>query len=313
MADPPADDDLSGLIAAGERAVFRGAPAAGRQPLERAITVATEAGRAQEAAAARWLLGVADAATGRYGSALDALGGLIAAEPPAEQRRYAALAAASLASVHRQLGRHAAARELDEQAARLGGESGEAAFDAQLGLASDAVGLDDLEAARAAAGRAAELAAGRTDWWRQRVRLGWASAEIAMLAGDAAGAVAVATTAVDRAERARAPRHVAKSLLFQGLAEIRTDFESGAETLRRAAILADSVGAPPVGWPARALLGALLSARDEAGQRAEGAQHLAAAAEQVRRIAEDLPEHLRTEWLARPEVAELLAGTQPAG
>jgi hypothetical protein len=197
---------------------------------------------------------------------------------------------------------------LDERAWRLSGGSGEAAFDAQVGLASDAVGLAELAAARAAGERAAELAAGRADWWRQRVRLDWARAEIALLAGEPDAAAGAATAAVDRAERARAPRHVAKSLLLRGLAEVRTDPDAAVETLLRSATLADSVGAPPVGWPARALLGAVLAERDPVA----GARHLAAARALIARIADDLGDDLRAAWLARPEVAALLdAGRGP--
>ena len=53
----------------------------------------------------------------------------------------AALATATVASVHRQLGRHAVAQGYDERALDGSGGPGEAGFDALLGLAADAVGL----------------------------------------------------------------------------------------------------------------------------------------------------------------------------
>ena len=57
-------------------------------------------------------------------------------------------------------------------------------------------------------------------------------------------------------------------------------------------------------WPARAVLGALLS---EAAP-AEAAASLAAARAAVRQIADDLPPALASEWLVRPDIAALLEG-----
>ena len=63
-------DDLAGLLAAGERAAFHGRPAAGVEPLRRAVDIAAGDGLVAEAAAAGWLLGVCLASAGRYGGAL---------------------------------------------------------------------------------------------------------------------------------------------------------------------------------------------------------------------------------------------------
>jgi hypothetical protein len=52
------------------------------------------------------------------------------------------------------------------------------------------------------------------------------------------------------------------------------------------------------------VLGALLEGDDAA----EGAKNLAAARSAVITIADDLPEMLRDEWLARPDVAALMGG-----
>jgi len=300
-------DQLATLLAAGERAAFHGRPAAGVQPLQRAVEAAHESGRDDEATAAAWLLGVALGACGRYGSALAVLEPLAeraAVDHPA-RRLFASLAASTAASVHRQLGRHAAARELDEQAERLAGDAAEALFDARLGLAADAVGMNDARTARSRLDQATAMLEGRTDWWRQRVRVLWVRAEIGLLTGDPAGACKAAETAVTLAEGSGAPRHVAKSLLFLGVAQVQDgDPDEAATTLRRAATLSESLGCLPLVWPSRAVLGALLDGT--AAQ--ESARNLAGARGTVIAIADDLPEDLRADWLARPDVAALLGG-----
>jgi tetratricopeptide (TPR) repeat protein len=250
---------------------------------------------------------VALAAAGRYGGAVQVLTPLLepgeSEDALPEQRLFASFAASTMASVQRQLGRHPSGRELDMRALALA-DTPEASFDAHLGLAADAVGLQDAAAAAEALEEAAELVAGRSDWWRQQVRLDWERAELSLLEGDPDTAVTVAASAVDRAEAARAPRHVAKGLLFQGVAEVQAGHPEAAATLRRAATLAESLGTLPLIWPSRALLGALLDGDDEA----ESARSLAAARSAVLAIAGDLPPAVREEWLNRPDVAALLGG-----
>jgi hypothetical protein len=90
-------------------------------------------------------------------------------------------------------------------------------------------------------------------------------------------------------------------LLFQGVAELQSGVAEAPNTLRRAATLAETLGALPLVWQARALLGALLAEVSE-----EGARSLAAARNAVLTIAGDLPADLREEWLARPNVSALL-------
>lgn len=303
-------DDLAAMLTAGERAAFHGRPAAGFEPLQRAITAAEAAGLRTEAAGAGWLLGVCLGAAGRYGDALDRLAGLL--EPNGdiapEQEIFAALAAATVASLHRQLGKHAVARQYDERGmawtTRTNGE-GEAAFDCRLGLASDAVGLGDEATARAELGRAAALAEGHAEWWRQRVRLGWVEAEVELLAGDPERAIAAAHDAVELAERSGAPRHVAKGLLFLGIAQIEAGrLDEAIATLRRGALLAESLGTLPLQWPTRAVLGTLLADRDEA----ESERCLAAARRAAEAVSAGLPNGLRDEWRSRPDVSALLAG-----
>ena len=121
----PVDDELALLLAAGERAAFHGRPASGVAPLQKAVELARSTDRDAEATAAAWLLGVSLGAAGRYGSALTVLepvaGHGVDARP--ERALFAALSSATMASLHRQLGRHDAARVLDQQALTLAGET----------------------------------------------------------------------------------------------------------------------------------------------------------------------------------------------
>lgn len=263
-----------------------------------------------EVAAAVWLLGVALSASGRYGAALKVLVPLLeageardAADNP-ELKLFASLSAGTAASVHRGLGRTDAATELDARGLALTEGPGEAAFDCLLGLAADCVGAGRLDDANMRFSQASAVIEGHGgDWWRQRVRLNWVRAEIAMLNERPADGLAAALEAVAGAEKARAPRHVSKGLLFQGVAELQSGSGDAGASLRRSATLAEGLGALPIVWQSRALLGALLGIDTE-----EGARSLAAARNAVLTIAGDLPADLRDEWLARPNVSALLEG-----
>jgi hypothetical protein len=300
------DDELAELLATGERAAFHGRPSAGVAPLQRAVELAHGAGRDAEATAAVWLLGVCLASAGRYGAASAVLEPLAISLPQEPERLiFSSLAASSMASISRQLGRHAEGRVRDDVALDLAGDAPEARFDALLGLAADAVGLGEDDEAAFRLGEAADLVTGRGDWWRQRVRVDWVAAEIALLRDQPADAVVKAASAIALAEGSGAPRHVAKGLLFQGVAEVQCgELELAAGTLRRAASLAESLGTLPLVWPARAVLGALLTETAPA----EAASSLAAARAAVRQIADDLPQPLASDWLTRPDIAALLEG-----
>jgi tetratricopeptide (TPR) repeat protein len=299
------DEELTELLATGERAAFHGRPAAGVAPLQRAVEMAHAGGRDAEATAAAWMLGVCLGAAGRYGAATSVLEPLANAAPEEPERRlFSSLAASTLASVYRQLGRHRDGRTIDERALELAEDAPEARFDALLGLAADAVGLGEADTAEHALAEATALAAVRGDWWRQRVRLDWVRAEIALLRDRPEDAVVRAAAAVTLAETSGAPRHVAKGLLFGGVAHVQTgDLDEAVALLRRAATLAESLGAVPLVWPARAVLGALTAQSNPA----ESAAALASARSVVRQIADDLPPQLAADWLARPDIAELLA------
>ena len=301
--------DLPTLLASGEHAAFHGKPAAAVGALEQAVVIAQSNGLPAEMAAAAWLLGVALGAGGRYGGALTVLAPLVEAGSAEgarpESRLFASLASSTIASIQRQLGRHAIARESDLQALELTDGTGEAAFDALLGLTSDAVGLDDSDEAATRLAQAEGALPGQGDeWWRQRVRLGWARAEVAMIEGRPEDAEAHAGDAVQRAENSRAPRHVAKGLLLLGLSQVSQGSDEAAVSLRRSATFAESLGCTPLIWPSRALLGALIAGVDPA----ESSKSLAAARSAVLTIAGDLPPGVRAEWLGRPDITALLEG-----
>src|SRR5207245_5784222 len=123
IGTPPEDADLDGLasrdvaadlptlLASGEQAAFHGKPATAVGVLEQAVVLAQSQGLVTEMAAAAWLLGVSLGAGGRYGAALTVLSPLVESGSgdgvPAERRLFAALAGSTIASIQRQLGRHA--------------------------------------------------------------------------------------------------------------------------------------------------------------------------------------------------------------
>jgi hypothetical protein len=299
--------DLAALLAAGERAAFHGRPASGVSALELAFEQAHAEGKGAEATAAAWLLGVCLEGAGRFGGALAVLEPLVSAgtSDVPERRLFAALAATTSAAVQRQLGRLGEARALDEAALAYGTGAPEAVFEATVGLAADAVAADDAEVAAQLLEDARAVADGHNDWWQQQVRLAWTEAEVALVMGQPERAAARLQTAVQLGEGSGAPRHVARTLLLLGVAQVQAcDLAAAEGTLRRSATLAESLGALPTLWPARALLGTML----EVTSPAEAATSLASARSGVIAIADDLPDDLRGVWLDRPDVAALLGG-----
>lgn len=294
------DEELAGLLAAGERAVFRGVPGQGLVPLERAEALAGERGDVARRTRAAWLLGVCRSATGTYGQALAGL--TTAASDPEVAAELRSLPASAVGAIQRQLGRHAEGRDWDQAALDAAGDP-EAECEALLGLASDAVGLGEPEAAREVLARIGHVLAERPLWWRHHIRTDWVRAEVALLDGDPAQARAAAERALDAAEAASAPRHVAKSLLFAGVAATSHGQQGTAvDLLARAAVLAEGLGARPLVWPSRGLLGALLAGSSPA----ESERSLEAARAVIRGIAADLPPLLAAEWLARRDIRALL-------
>lgn len=255
----------------------------------------------REALYASWLLSVSLGAVGRYSEALDTLERI----PPATPEY--SMARSLRASLLRQLGCHDLALVADREAMSNAATPG-AAIEAMTGLAADAVGLQDSVTAENTLNQAKSLlvrvaAENSESWWRHMVRVEWVACEIALMSSDSVTAVARAERALELAENANAPRHVAKSLLFLAVAQIesgRTD--AAAANLRRSLMLSNSMGYLAVSWPAHAVLAALLKAGDPAAAHA----HFVSAAKVIATLRSGLTGELATRWDARPDVAALL-------
>jgi Flp pilus assembly protein TadD len=256
-------------------------------------------GRAQ--VYARWLQGVTLGACGLYGEALEVVDRI----PPGTPEY--SMARSLRASLLRQIGVHDLALVADREAMSSAATPG-AAIEALTGLAADAIGLQDALTAGTMLAQAGSLlervggdpASGPT-WWRHRVRLGWVRCEAALLNDDAA-AMGHAGAALAAAEAAAAPRHVAKSLLFLGVAEIESGRrEQAVVTLRRCLRLTTTMGFQAVGWPAHAVLAALLKQEDPQAAHA----HFVQASAITSSLRAGLAEPLASRWDARADIRAL--------
>jgi hypothetical protein len=215
----------------------------------------------------RWLAAVTLGGQGRYAAAATLLRPVITGPDPI----LGALAAATFAAHRRQLGGHAAARQLDRLAyGRLAGHGAPCAWsDVLLGLAADALGLGRIAEARRFAQRARELGdAG----WRGAIRLGWVSAEVELGAGRPEVAVPHAEEAAERAAGAGSTRHQVKSGLVLGAA--LTVRGRDADRVRARQLLdtvrgrASRLGLLSLLWPCRLLLAELEPANTHTHHRA---------------------------------------------
>ena len=301
-------DDLPGCLAAGERAAFHGRPAAGVTPLQQAVERRTRAAATTRPPpprgcwVSRWARPGGTAARSPCSSRCPSAP---AAAHPA-RRLFASLAASTAASVHRQLGRHAAARALDERAVELAGDAAEALFDARLGLAADAVGLGELAPARAELDAATALLEGRADWWRQQVRPCGCAPRSRCWPATRRAAAKAADGAVTLAEGSRgAPARGEEPAVPR--ASPRSRAASPPRRPRRCA----GPRRWPRGWAAcrwSGPRGPCWAPCSRGRTPPESAKNLAAARSAVITIADDLPEGLRDEWLARPDVGALMGG-----
>jgi hypothetical protein len=135
----------------------------------------------------------------------------------------------------------------------------------------------DGSAGDGSAGDRAAAAAG----WRAPIRLAWVSAEVALLGTRPDEAARQAEDAVRRSIAAGAPRHLAKSLLFRGVAEQVLGAPSAASTLDAAARAAQDLGLLPLLWPARLVRSRILAESEPETARGD----LAAAHAAMRAIA----------------------------
>lgn len=251
---------------------------------------------------ALWLKAVALGACGRYGEALDLLTQI---EPNSPEY---SMSMSLRASLLRQIGCHDLAQQADREALAKAATPG-SAVEALTGLAADAVGLQDVEAADAALTQAGDLLrrlleAGDSAaaWWRHEVRLEWVRCEVALMQSQPGQAEQHAHRALQIAEQANAPRHVAKSLLFLAVAHIDQGQQDLARSeLNRSILLTSAMGCLAVAWPAHAVLAALIRGTDP--QRAR--PHFQEAARITGFIAGGLPADLAARWTSRTDIAAL--------
>lgn len=263
-----------------------------------------QAGGGPEGPRLTWLTAVTLGACGRYGEALALLDSF-----DTGATEYS-MAMSLKASLLRQLGCHDLARQADSKAMSKASTAG-SAMEAMTGLAADAVGLNVPDEAVASIERAGELLeqmlnTGGTEaaWWRHHIRVEWVRCEIALMQSRFDEAAAHAGRALELAETANAPRHVAKSLLFLAVAQIEQGRQQEAQAqLNRAIVLSASMGYLAGAWPAHAVLAELI--RDTDPERSR--QHFAEAARITSLIGEGLSEPLAQRWRSRPDIARLSA------
>lgn len=281
----------------GRQAAFHGAPVVGIAPLQALLTTDPDAAQRDEAT---WLLAVCQGASGLYGSALATTSTLDETSPFAGRLHLVA------GSVHRQLGNFDIARRHDAMAAASAVES--VACEAQLGLAADAVGSGDAEAATEHLARAHDL--WQPPWWREGIRLQWVSAEVALINADAPAAIPGLRAAEAVAREHEAPRHVAKTQGFLAVA-LRSAYPGDAE--RRAECLellaaaidaAQALAAWPLVWAFGRLQWQWLAEDPNEEQAARMALDRARRA--VSLIVSDLPDEMRPAFRRRPDVGDLL-------
>jgi len=200
-----------------------------------------------------WLRAVGAGGQGRYGSARDDLATLLRSAPA---DALASLAHSTQASFLRQLGWHRSARGWDGRALALAGADPEAAADALIGLAADALGVGRLAASATLLGRADPLVADAQQH-RLAVRRAWVAAELAMAAGDGAAAVRNAELGVELAATTvdGSARHAAKSDVVLAAALCSAGAVDRARTLGEATLeLTGRMGLIPLRWAVACLL-----------------------------------------------------------
>lgn len=203
----------------------------------------------------RWLRAVAAGGQGRYASARADLAQLYRTAGPER-----ALAHSTEASFLRQLGWHSRARRWDGRALALAGTDTQAAADALIGLAADALGVGRFESSERALARVAALLPDSAPA-RLQVRLRWVSAELAMARGQGATAVSHAEGAVEHAAALGSARHAVKSLVVLAAARCSAGDLDTARAVADAALdETDRLGMVPLRWALACLLADIGSA-----------------------------------------------------
>ncbi|MGV9803880.1 hypothetical protein ACWDTP_38145, partial [Mycobacterium sp. NPDC003449] len=211
----------------------------------------------------RWLRAVAAGGQGRYGCALTELAVIVRDRSAG---RILSLAHSTRASFLRQLGGHTRARGADGLAWAHRGTDAEAAADALVGLAADALGVGRFAVSARLLDRARALDCGP----RGTVRLAWVSAELAMARGDGAAAVGHAERGVAAAAGYGSTRHAVKSDVVHAAALCSHGQLDAARAVADAALPAsEKSGLVPLRWALACLLADIGSAAHEAAEIGE--------------------------------------------
>lgn len=209
-----------------------------------------------------WLRAVAAGGQGRYACALSELAVITRTR---RSGPLLSLAHSTRASFLRQLGWHTRAREADGVALAQSDGDAEAAADALIGLAADALGVGRfgvswrlLERARTVVG---------DEGGRSAVRLAWVSAELAMVRGDGATAVGHAERAVVAAADYGSTRHTLKSEVVLAAALCSAGRLARARAVADSALqVTDRTGSVPLRWALACLLADIGSPAHSAAQ-----------------------------------------------
>ncbi len=229
-----------------------------------------------------WLRAVALGGQGRYAAARTELLSIARRRP---SPGVASLALSTEASLLRQLGWHRLAAGFDGRAlAVLGGTAGEEATvqtaarcDALTGLAADALGCGRLALGSALLERCAPLVGNDPALWRQRIRLNWVSAEIALALGDATTARRHASAAVDLAGDVDSVRHQVKSdLLLAAALSAGPDPDAAVDLGEQVLSRCAEHGLLPLRWAAAMLVNGVRPGADAAAIRDECRRQISA-------------------------------------
>jgi hypothetical protein len=208
-----------------------------------------------------WLRAVAAGGQGRYASANADLSQLLAGRAGC---RLMSLALSTRASFLRQLGWHWRAHDVDGPAWARSGDDPEAAADALIGLAADALGVGRLALSSALLSRAAGFVGSHpAPPQRLHIRLAWVRAELAMASGDGHAAIAHARHGVELAQSVHpAPRrHQVKSdVVLAAALCCAGDLSASRRVADSALAAADADGLVPLRWALACLLADIGSA-----------------------------------------------------
>ncbi|BBY17420.1 hypothetical protein [Mycolicibacterium litorale] len=210
----------------------------------------------------RWLRAVAAGGQGRYAVALAELAALHRSAGTGLQSS----AMSTRASFLRQLGGHHDAAGWDGRALAAAGADAAATADALIGLAADALGVGRFGASQRLLDRAVGPVDAADDA-RLPIRLDWVSAELAMMRGDGATAVAHAERAVAAAASIPSARHRLKSDVVLAAALCSRGEVDRSRAIADAALdRAGDLGLVPLRWALASLLADIGSSEYTPGQ-----------------------------------------------